>query len=97
MCVCVENRNVQEPMILTLVGNKCDLIEKRCVSREEAFLYASSIGGQYFETSAVNDQGVEQVFVSTALGLVELSNNTNCCSLRRYESMETIKSLNGNL
>lgn len=49
-------RNVQEPMVLSLVGNKLDLEEKRAVSREEAALYATSIGGNYFETSALQDQ-----------------------------------------
>lgn len=49
-------RNVQEPMVLSLVGNKLDLEAKRAVSREEASLYATSIGGNYFETSALQDQ-----------------------------------------
>lgn len=49
-------RNVQEPMVLSLVGNKLDLEAKRAVSREEAMLYANSIGGNYFETSALHDQ-----------------------------------------
>lgn len=49
-------RNVQEPMVLSLVGNKIDLEKNRSVSREEASLLAHSIGGNYFETSAVKDQ-----------------------------------------
>lgn len=43
-------------MVLTLVGNKCDLMEKRTVSKEEAIVYASSVGGNYYETSAVLDE-----------------------------------------
>lgn len=49
-------RNVQEPMFLLLVGNKIDLNELRAVSREEAFLYAQSIGAKYIETSVLEDQ-----------------------------------------
>lgn len=87
-------RNVQEPMILSLVGNKIDLDEQRAVSKEEAYLYANSIGGTYFETSAVKDQGIEQVFVTTALGLSRLSSENPCSSLRRYESEESIPNIN---
>lgn len=49
-------KNVQEPMFLLLVGNKIDLDEDRAVSREEAIVYAQSIGAQFLETSVVKDQ-----------------------------------------
>jgi Ras-related protein Rab-21 len=77
-------------MVLSLVGNKIDLDARRTVSREEAYLYSTSIGGNYFETSAVTDQGIEQVFISTALGLIQLSNDGCCSSIHRYESMDSI-------
>uniref|UniRef100_U5EU60 Putative rabx1 n=1 Tax=Corethrella appendiculata TaxID=1370023 RepID=U5EU60_9DIPT len=83
-------RNVQEPMVLSLVGNKLDLDEKRAVSREEASLYASSIGSSYFETSALQDQGIEQVFITIALGLIRLSGENVCTSLKRYESSDSL-------
>ncbi|XP_058466209.1 uncharacterized protein LOC131439331 [Malaya genurostris] len=83
-------RNVQEPMVLSLVGNKLDLEEKRAVSREEASLYATSIGGNYFETSALQDQGIEQVFISIAVGLIKLSGEQICPSLKRYESSDSL-------
>lgn len=85
------HRNVQEPMILTLIGNKTDLSEKRAVSRDEAFLFASSINGNYLETSTVTEQGIEQVFMTTALGLLRLAENrTYGTSIKRYESVESI-------
>lgn len=62
-------RNVQEPMVLSLVGNKLDLEAKRAVSREEAMLYANSIGGNYFETSALHDQVWEGI--ATAVQLLD--------------------------
>lgn len=82
-------------MILTLVGNKIDLEKERAVSREEAFLYASSINGSYYETSAINGgRGIEQVFISTARGLLQLANTSDCTSIKRYESADSILSCN---
>lgn len=49
-------KNVQEPMFLLLVGNKSDLVDKRAVSKEEAFVYAHSIGAKFLESSVVLDQ-----------------------------------------
>jgi hypothetical protein len=44
-------------MVLSVVGNKTDLESQRQVTRDEAVQYAASIGGNYFESSAVNDEG----------------------------------------
>lgn len=82
-------------MTLTVVGNKNDLNDRRAVSREEAYLYATSIGGNYLETSTVNDQGIEDVFNITALGLIRLSDYRGCHSLRRYESIESVSTFCG--
>lgn len=85
------HRNVQEPMILTLIGNKTDLSDQRAVSRDEAYLFATSINGNYLETSTVTEQGIEQVFMTTALGLVRLAENRIYgTSIKRYESVESV-------
>ena len=82
-------------MILTLVGNKIDLDTKRAVSREEATMYANSINASYYETSAINGgRGIEQVFISTARGLLRLAENSDCSSIKRYESTDSILSCN---
>ncbi|XP_075219839.1 RAS oncogene family member RabX1 [Lycorma delicatula] len=81
-------RNVEEPLILCVVGNKTDLEAQRKVSKEEAMDYANSIGGTYFESSALHDQGVEDVFLSTAMGLVTLSKDSLVSSLRVYDSVD---------
>lgn len=82
-------------MILILVGNKTDLEQRRAIAREEAFLYASSIGGVYFETSAINGgRGIEEVFISAARGLLQLSEKSDCSSIKRYESSDSILSCN---
>ncbi|KAJ8955868.1 hypothetical protein NQ318_005416 [Aromia moschata] len=48
--------NVEEPMVLVVVGNKIDLAAKREVSRDEALQYSKSIGASYLECSAMTDQ-----------------------------------------
>lgn len=43
--------------MLCIVGNKTDLEPQRKVPKEEALQYTQSIGGTYFEVSALHDQG----------------------------------------
>lgn len=66
-------RNIDEALVLILVGNKSDLDYQREVDAEEARKYATLIGASYHETSAFHDEGIEQVFLSTALGLKRLN------------------------
>ncbi|XP_063700869.1 uncharacterized protein LOC134831142 [Culicoides brevitarsis] len=65
-------KNVHGSMTLALVGNKIDLEENRMVSREEATLYANSLGAAYFETSTVKDCNIEAIFVNIALGTMKM-------------------------
>lgn len=78
-------RNVEEPMVLCLVANKIDLAKERLVTREEALQYANSIGATYYESSAMEDQGIEQVFLSAAKSLIRLSEGELLQSLKVYE------------
>ncbi|XP_060808725.1 ras-related protein Rab-31 isoform X1 [Amyelois transitella] len=80
--------NVPENMVLSVVGNKCDLDESRAVSRSEATQYAASIGAHYCETSALHDQGIDQVFLSTATELLEMSESNSMSSMRSYDSSD---------
>ncbi|CAH4029468.1 ras-related protein Rab-31 [Pieris brassicae] len=80
--------NVPEPMVLALVGNKCDLESCRAVSHNEATQYATSIGAAYCETSALHDQGIDQVFLSTATSLLKLSSTNLVSSMRSYDSVD---------
>ncbi|KAL4706274.1 hypothetical protein ACJJTC_017441 [Scirpophaga incertulas] len=85
--------NVPEPMVMSVVGNKCDLESSRAVPHAEAAQYAASIGAQYCETSALHDQGIEQVFVTTAAALLRLAGaGTN---LRSYDSADEDRLLSG--
>jgi len=52
-----------EDVPMVLVGNKADLVDKRCVSAEEAQSLADkSFGGKFFETSAKTNQNINEVF-----------------------------------
>lgn len=48
--------NVKDPLVLILVGNKMDLESNRQVQTSEAMQYAHSIGAEYSECSALQDQ-----------------------------------------
>lgn len=48
--------------IIIIVGNKCDLYDKRLVSYEECIELAAEFGGVYIECSATDYQSVEVLF-----------------------------------
>ncbi|CAH1401593.1 unnamed protein product [Nezara viridula] len=75
-------RNVEEPLVLCVVGNKTDLESQRKVTREEAEQYAISIAATYFESSALNDCGIEDVFLCCASGMITLSQDKLVKTLR---------------
>lgn len=80
-------RNVEEPLVLNLVGNKTDLVAQRQVTKDEAVQYALNIGGSYFESSALQDHGVEELFLDTALRIIKLGEEHPLqSSIRIYES-----------
>merc|ERR1711904_142698 len=49
-----------------LVGNKCDLQDKRAVAQAEAKAFAEELGVQFLETSAKNSINVEEAFMAMA-------------------------------
>lgn len=51
--------NVEEPLVLALAANKCDLTD-RAVPAETLATYADSIGALLFETSAKTNLGVRE-------------------------------------
>ena len=54
--------NGSSEVVVCLVGNKCDMEDKREVSREQAEMFAEKNGLLFFETSALKDLNVERVF-----------------------------------
>jgi len=49
-----------------LVGNKCDLVDKRQISTEKGKELTNEFGIQFFETSAKNATSVEEAFLTLA-------------------------------
>ncbi|XP_014663714.1 PREDICTED: ras-related protein Rab-21-like isoform X3 [Priapulus caudatus] len=76
------NGNVDNPLVLCLLGNKHDLEDRREVPTEEAFNFAASIGAVFQETSAYQNTGVEEAFYEVAVRISRL-----CDSLLRLNSL----------
>jgi len=60
------DRYASEDVNKLLVGNKCDLKEKKVVDHEAGERFASSVGMKFLETSAKNSHNVEQAFLTMA-------------------------------
>jgi len=84
------HRNVEEAIVLCVIGNKVDLQDQRDVSRTEAMQYASSIGASYHESSAMIDQGVAMIFDSIARGLIRISGQGENHTLKVYDDVEDL-------
>mmetsp|Transcript_21754 Transcript_21754/g.31566 ORF Transcript_21754/g.31566 Transcript_21754/m.31566 type:complete len:206 (-) Transcript_21754:389-1006(-) len=54
-----------------MVGNKSDRVHDRAVKRETAQAYASSLNIPYMETSAKNNDNIEETFTAIASALVK--------------------------
>ncbi|XP_037411253.1 GTP-binding protein YPTM2-like [Triticum dicoccoides] len=63
------DRYASENVNKLLVGNKCDLADKRAVSYETAKAFADEIGIPFMETSAKNALNVEQAFMAMAASI----------------------------
>ena len=59
-------RFANENVCKVLVGNKCDLTDKRMVSKEEGDELAKTYGIPYIETSAKSNICVEESFITMA-------------------------------
>lgn len=70
----LRNKN-KDPPVFIIVGNKTDLAANRQVTTEEAQAFASSLGMSYYETSAKDGVGINEMV--DELGHQLLSNNTD--------------------
>lgn len=60
-------QNVNNPnLIISLVGNKSDLVDERTIPEDEASSYAQELDLLYFETSAKENINVEELFNTIA-------------------------------
>uniref|UniRef100_A0A6B2LLS7 Uncharacterized protein n=1 Tax=Arcella intermedia TaxID=1963864 RepID=A0A6B2LLS7_9EUKA len=60
------DRYACEDVIKLLVGCKCDLVDERVVSAQEAQDFADELNLEYIETSAKSGSNVEEAFVRLA-------------------------------
>ena len=67
-------KNANKDVLKILIGNKCDLEEKRVITQKEGESFANSYGMKFFETSAKNDINVSEAFQMLATQLIENSN-----------------------
>ena len=63
-------RNLQDEIIIAIVGNKVDLKEEKQVSKADALEYANSIHASYFEVSAKTGEGINEIFLVVAKALL---------------------------
>ena len=64
-------RFAKEGVFKILVGNKCDLIEQRQVSKEMGKQLADSYGIPFIETSAKNNENIEKLFIDSTRAFIE--------------------------
>lgn len=57
---------------VTLVGNECDLTEKRKISEEESKKFATQNDLMYLETSVTNGDNVGKIFIYNVLNYLEI-------------------------
>ena len=63
-------RFAKEGVFKILVGNKCDLIEQRQVSKEMGKQLADSYGIPFMETSAKNNENIEKLFIDSTKAFI---------------------------
>ena len=56
---------------IAIAANKCDMEESRKVPKETAREYAQSIDAFLFETSAKDDKGIEDLFLTISKKLID--------------------------
>jgi len=61
------SQKASNDVITGVVGNKCDLVDEKQVTQEEIDTFCKSINSTfYLETSAINGNGIEELFAAVA-------------------------------
>lgn len=84
----IEKHCSDQNVIILLIGNKCDINEKRLVSYEEALEFASQMGVLFIETSAKSGTNVEAAFQLIATKI--LINSSDFVSNNNQHNSSTI-------
>jgi len=59
-----------QDVVISIVGNKCDLERQRTVKEEDAKSYAQSVGAGHYQTSAKLNKGVDELFLDLSKRMV---------------------------
>ena len=76
-------RNANSQVLKILIGNKCDLEDKREISKDEGESFAMRNGMQFMETSAKLNTNVNEAFEALAKIMVESSNKRNAVKFEK--------------
>ena len=76
-------RHASSQVLKILIGNKCDLEEKRAIQKDEGEAFAMRNGMQFIETSAKNNTNVSEAFEALAKIMVESSNKRNAIKIEK--------------
>jgi len=69
--------NVSEEVVIAIVANKCDLPQdKRCVSTETGRTFALKHDSLFFETSALSNTGIDELFQEISAEIVKRRGNS---------------------
>lgn len=67
-------RNANKNVYKILIGNKCDVEDKRQVSYEQGKEFADTYGMKFMETSAKSNHNVSEAFVLMTKEIIALTN-----------------------
>ena len=89
---------------IVIVGNKSDLEQKREVSQEEGRAFSEENNVAFFETSALNGEGINEVFQFCVKEIVEKlesgktnwKNNSSGIKIGKFPSKEIEEALDRN-
>ena len=76
-------RNANSQVLKRLIGNKCDLEDRREISKDEGEAFAMRNGMQFMETSAKLNTNVNEAFEALAKIMVESSNKRNAINFEK--------------
>lgn len=78
-------------IVITIVGNKTDLDKDRTVHIDEAQSYAQAVGATFFETSAKQNEGIEELFLELTTLMIQHSDlkEAKASSLKRNNSVRS--------
>ena len=79
---------------VVLIGNKCDLVDKRDITEEEIEKYAKANNIMYFETSAKDGKNIDECFYFMAEKLLKQYENKDNDEVKRQDFInnENLKS-----